>query len=197
VQDQDKFDLKRINVLIVDDNAQSLDIMAQVLNGFGARNLTRCENAKEAREALGGSTRFDLILSDASMPGEDGYDLMRWLRREGKEPNRYAPAIIVTAHTRASQVKKARDCGAHFVVAKPIQPNVLLERIFWVARDDRMFVECDIYMGPDRRFKFEGPPPGEDGRRASDLPAEVGLATEGNMSQDELDAMMKVAKVAL
>ena len=197
MQGHDKFDLKRINVLIVDDNAQSLDIMAQVLSGFGARNLTRCENAKEARDALNGITRFDLILTDASMPGEDGYDLLHWLRRDGKEPNRFVPAIVVTAHTRASQVKKARDCGAHFVVAKPIQPNVLLERIFWVARDERMFVDCEVYAGPDRRFKFEGPPPGEDGRRGSDLTAEVGAATEDNMSQDELDAMMKVAKVAL
>lgn len=197
MQAHDKFDLQRINVLVVDDNAQAMDIIAQVLNGFGARNLTRCESVKAAREALGGSTRFDLILSDASMPVEDGYDLLRWLRREGKEPNRYAPALIVTAHTRASQVKKARDCGAHFVVAKPIQPNVLLERIFWVARDDRLFVECEAYMGPDRRFKFEGPPPGQEGRRASDLTGELGQATEENMSQDELDAMMKVGKVAL
>ncbi|MGA0603434.1 response regulator [Caulobacter sp. KR2-114] len=196
MQDHDKFDLTRINVLIVDDNAQSLDIMAQVLTGFGARNLTRCSSAKEARDALA-IHRFDLILSDASMPGEDGYDLLKWLRREGKEPNRFCPALIVTGHTRSSQVKKARDCGAHFVVAKPIQPNILLERIFWVARDERMFVDCEAYAGPDRRFKFEGPPPGEEGRRGNDLPAEVGAATEGNMSQDELDAMMKVAKVAL
>jgi hypothetical protein len=66
-----------------------------------------------------------------------------------------------------------------------------------VARDERMFVDCEAYAGPDRRFKFEGPPPGEDGRRDNDLPAEVGQATDPNLSQDELDSMMKVSKVSL
>lgn len=196
MQDNDKLDLERINVLIVDDNAQSVDILAQVMSGFGARNITRCASAKEAKAALT-SSRIDFILSDAEMPGEDGYDLLRWLRREAKEPNRFAPAILVTGHTRISQVKRGRDCGAHFVVSKPIQAKVLLERVFWVARDERMFVDCDVYAGPDRRFKFEGPPPGEDGRRGNDLTAQVGDATDPNLSQDELDSMMKVGKVAL
>lgn len=196
MQDHDKFDLQRISVLVVDDNNQSLDIMTQVMNGFGARNVTRCVTVKEAREVLD-SRRIDLVFTDASMPVEDGYDLVRWLRRQAKEPNRFTPVVVVTGHTRQSQVAKARDCGAHFVVAKPIQPNVLLQRVFWVARDERMFVDCDAYAGPDRRFKFEGPPPGEDGRRNSDLDGEVGQATEANLSQAELDSMMKVAKVAL
>ncbi|MBS0410476.1 MAG: response regulator [Proteobacteria bacterium] len=196
MQDNDKLDLERITVMIVDDNAQSVDILAQVMTGFGARNIIRCSGAKEAKDILNGR-RVDFILTDAEMPGEDGYELLRWLRRDAKEPNRFTPAILVTGHTRISQVKRARDCGAHLVVSKPIQANVLLERIFWVARDERMFVDCDAYAGPDRRFKFEGPPPGEDGRRNNDLPAEVGEATDANLSQDELDSMLKPSKVAL
>ena len=196
MHDNDKLDLERISVMIVDDNAQSVDILAQVMTGFGARNITRCSGVKEAKDILK-SRRIDFILTDAEMPGEDGYELLRWLRREAKEPNRFTPAILVTGHTRTSQVKRARDCGAHLVVSKPIQANVLLERIFWVARDERMFVDCEAYAGPDRRFKFEGPPPGEDGRRDNDLPAEVGQATDPNLSQDELDSMMKPSKVSL
>ena len=87
--------------------------------------------------------------------------------------------------------------SANFTVAKPITPKVLLERIFWVAREERAFIECDSYVGPDRRFKYEGPPIGMEGRRRDDLPAEVGNAQEANMSQDEINSLMKVAKVQI
>ena len=131
------------------------------------------------------------------MPEQDGYDFLRWLRRDSQEPNRYAPAILLTSHTRSSRIQWARDCGAHFVVTKPIQADVLLERIFWVAKDERMFIDCDAYVGPDRRFKFEGPPAGMEGRRSSDLQADLGAASDPNMSQDELDAMLKVRKIVV
>ena len=83
------------------------------------------------------------------------------------------------------------------MVAKPITPKVLLERIFWVAREDRAFIECDTYVGPDRRFKHEGPPPGTDGRRKDDLPPEVGEAQTPNMSDDEIANLMRPAKVQI
>jgi len=103
------------------------------------------------------------------MPGEDGYDLLRWLRREAKEPNRFAPAILVTGHTRISQIKRARDCGAHFVVSKPIQAKVLLERGFWVARTSGC--SSTVPSTPTRPpLQVRGPPPGEEGRRDNDLP---------------------------
>ena len=92
---------------------------------------------------------------------------------------------------------KLRDAGSNYVVAKPITPKVLLERIFWVAREERAFIECDSYIGPDRRFKHEGPPPGTDGRRKDDLPAEVGDAQTPNMSDDEIANLMRPAKVQI
>jgi hypothetical protein len=74
---------------------------------------------------------------------------------------------------------------------------VLLERINWVARDERSVIETDTYCGPDRRFKREGPPIGTQGRRSDDLSPEIGEAVDDNMSQDEINALMKPAKVAL
>jgi hypothetical protein len=66
-----------------------------------------------------------------------------------------------------------------------------------VAKEDRMFVETDSYVGPDRRFKREGPPAGMAGRRKEDLPMELGQATTPNLSQDQIDGMMKPMKVSL
>lgn len=192
----DKINLERINVLIVDDNLQSLDIIGSAISGFGVRNIFKCQSAKDAREIVK-KTTLDFIITDAQMPEENGYDFLRWVRTEASEPNRFVPAVVVTGHTRLSQVLLARDCGAHFIVAKPVTPKVLLERIFWVARDERSFVECEAYVGPDRRFKRMGPPLGTEGRRRDDVKGQLGEATEPNLSQDEINSFMKPAKVAL
>jgi CheY-like chemotaxis protein len=191
-----KLNLERVSTLLVDDNPQSLDILTQVVNGFGVRNLSRVLSGEEARDHLK-RQQVDLLITDAQMPGMDGYDLITWLRREGGEPNRFIPVIIVTGHTRQSDVLKGRDCGANYIITKPISPKILLERIFWVAKSERLFIEAPTYVGPDRRFKRLGPPPGMDGRRSDDLDADLGAATTPNMSQDEIDALMKPSKVAL
>lgn len=187
--------LEKATVLVVDDNAQALEIVASVLMSFGVRNILRASSGEEAQEIVS-RQMVDLILTDAQMTGLDGYDLVRWIRREGPEAMRVVPALIVTAHTRRSEVLRARDCGANFIVAKPLTPKVLLQRIHWVARGDRVFIECDSYFGPDRRYKHEGPPPDfPDGRRKDDVLIQIGASAEPNMSQDELDNLIKPQKV--
>ncbi|MDO9338294.1 MAG: response regulator [Caulobacteraceae bacterium] len=194
--DSDKANLERVNFMIVDDNLMSLDIIASSISSFGVRNIIKCGSAREARTVLQ-KTTIDYLITDAEMPEEDGYSLIRWIRREGSEANRQVPIVLVTGHTRQSKVLLGRDCGAHFTVAKPLTPKVLLERIFWVARSSRGFVDCEAYCGPDRRFKRLGPPFGTDGRRAEDANGALGGPVEANLSQDEIDSFMKPAKVAL
>jgi CheY-like chemotaxis protein len=188
--------LEKARALIIDDNAQALDIIATVLSSFGLRDIVRASGGAEALEILKRAS-FDLILTDANMPEMDGYEFIHKLRRTGQDSNRVTPVIVVTGHTRRSQVFKARDCGANLMVAKPITPTILLERIFWVAKGDRMFVETDDYVGPDRRFKQEGPPAEfPDGRRRDDVSLDLGVAETPNLSQDELNSMVKPQRIA-
>lgn len=196
LQPSTRINLERATVLVLDDNGPSLDILSQVVAGFGVNQLHRADSVKDAQELVRTKT-FDLIISDVQMPDTDGIEFITWLRRDAPENNRYVPVILVTGHTRGADIFRTRDAGANFTVAKPITPKVLLERIFWVAREERAFIECDTYVGPDRRFKYEGPPIGIEGRRRDDLPAEVGTAQEANMSQDEINSLMKVAKVQI
>ena len=194
MQPSQYINLDKAKALVVDDNPQSLDILIGVLTSFGLRNITRKADGKEDQEELK-YTAYDLVLLNGVLPELDGYDLTRWLRREADEANRMTPVIIVTSHTRRSQVEKARDCGANFIVTKPISPAVMLERILWVARGDRMFIECDAYIGPDRRWRNLGPPVEfPDGRRRDDQSIELGDAEGHNMTQDELDALIKPMK---
>ena len=196
VLSSDRINLERISFLLVDDNQTSLDITGGVVSGFGVRSITKCISVREAKDVIRRGP-IDFIIADAQLPVEDGYTFLEWVRREAEEPNRFVPAIIIVGHTKMGDVLKARDCGAHFIVTKPLTPKVLLDRIFWVARDERLFIDCEGYVGPDRRFKRLGPPTGTSGRRADDLSGKVGSAKEPNLSQDEINNLMKPAKVNL
>ena len=197
LQDGEKINLEKASVMLIDANSQGLDILTQVFAGFGARTPHRCSMAKEAAELLK-KVDVDLIVVEADLPGEmDGYDFVRWLRRSGLPQNAFASVILISGHTRTENVARARDCGANFIIVKPISPSVLLQRVIWVAKENRQFVECEAYVGPDRRFKNAGPPPGVKPRRKDDIRTRLGIATAPNMDQDEIDNLMQPTKVSL
>ncbi len=148
--------------MVVDDSSFALDLTTQALMGFGIRARHACRSAAEAMEILK-DQNIDLLVVDCEMPGIDGFELVRWLRRSGLEPNAFVPVIMTAAHIRKARVAEARDCGANFVITKPFSATTLLERIVWVARDGRPFLEIGDYFGPDRRFR-KAPAPGEERR---------------------------------
>lgn len=145
--------------MVVDDSAFSQTLTMQALSGFGIKTSHACASAAMAMRILQEKT-IDLLLVDCEMPGMDGYELVRWLRRSGLDPNAFAPVIMTANHVRRSRVSEARDCGANYLVTKPFSAAALLERIVWVSRDGRPFLEVGDYFGPDRRFHdepFDGP----------------------------------------
>lgn len=192
----DRVNLARSTVLLVDHNQKSLDMLSSIFHGFGVKQQIKCGSTAEAVGIME-MRDIDLVLIDCSMPGMDGYDFTRWLRRETAPPMRYTPVVLLTGHAAQSKVHKGRDCGASFVVTKPLTPTVLLQRILWLGADERHFVECETYVGPDRRVRNFGPPMGLKGRRSGDLSEHVGAATEANMDQSDIDMMMKPMKVSL
>lgn len=148
--------------MVVDDSPFGLDITASALLGFGIKTRYACHSGAEAMEILKDHP-VDLLVVDTEMPEMDGYELVRWLRRSGLDPNAFAPVIMTATHVRRSRVTEARDCGANFVITKPFSAASLLERIVFVARDTRPFLEVGDYFGPDRRFRA-GRPPAEERR---------------------------------
>jgi CheY-like chemotaxis protein len=174
LQDSSRINLAGARILAVDDNAKSLKILTDLLVSFGATHLSTASNGKEAKALLSAS-RFDLLITDGAMPECDGYDLVRWLRSRPGDDERIIPAIIISAHTREEQIVLGRDCGAHFVIAKPISPATLLERIFWISSEARNFIVADTYAGPDRRWRQEPLPRGVAQGRRRDDPAPKSL----------------------
>jgi DNA-binding response OmpR family regulator len=163
-------------VLALEQSAYSLKILTQVLRGFGIRDVHGPRDAAAATD-FASRKPLNLVIADPGFDDGKGLGLLRWLRRADGNQNRFVPIILVLGHSTSTQVKLARDTGANFVVAKPYPPKVLLDRILWVARDQRPYVEVGEYVGPDRRFKANGPPENTHGRRESDARAEF-VATE-------------------
>lgn len=160
--------LERTSVLLVDSNPQGAQILRQLLLGFGVRAPIHCDTGAEAQEVLR-TNEIDLLICDDGLADISAYDLVRWLRRSKLEPNAFVSSIIVCGHVRRTEVQKARDCGANFLLTKPISTQILMERVLWVAREKRPFLDTGEYLGPDRRFQDLGPPKG-GGRRRDDPP---------------------------
>jgi len=142
--------------MVVDDSSFSLELTTACLRGFGIRTRHALTRPRDALDILS-ETSIDLLVVDCDMPEMDGYELVRRLRRNKDHPNAFVPVIMTAAHVRRSRVLDARDCGANFMITKPFSAKNLLERIVWVARDERPFLEVGDYFGPDRRFRDEPP----------------------------------------
>ena len=167
-----RFNLDKASVLLLDDTPMGMSILVQIVTGLGAKQLHRCTSVEMAQE-VAATHELDLAIVDSMAPGGQGYDFVRWLRQSAQEPNCYTPVILTTSHTPAGDVVRARDCGGHIIVKKPIAPIVMLERIVWVAREGRPFLFSGSYVGPDRRFRDDGPPNGVGRRREDQQVTEV------------------------
>ena len=160
------FNLTGAMVMVVDDSPFSLEVTIQALQGFGIRVRHLPRNLEHAKELLK-LHPIDLLFVDCEMEGSNGHALVRWLRRSGLEPNAFVPVIMTASHVRRSKVADVRDCGANFLVTKPFSAAVVLERIIWVARDSRPYLEAGDYSGPDRRFTAATPR--KTGERRADM----------------------------
>lgn len=181
-----RFDFGRARICVIDDSEPSLDIISQILLGFGVSNRFLCHTVEQAVQRLA-IERFDLVIADAEMPDQNAFDLTRTVRKDQDNPNFTTPIIIASGYTPASKVLQARDAGANLVIMKPIVPGVLLSRIRWLARGDRQFVQSPTYCGPDRRTRSLPVPPGLTERRADALRLMAQPTRE--MSQDEIDGL--------
>lgn len=177
-----RFNLSNTVVLVFDPTPLGLAILTQILTGFGARKIHRCSTIDEAKQVVA-DFEIDLMIIDAMAESGEGYEFVRWLRANVPEPNRHTPVLLTAAHTKASDVANARDCGSHFIVAKPLAPIVVLERIIWIAKEGRAFVLSDEYVGPDRRFTKNEPKADHPRRRRED---QVELQPEGTDTPGEV-----------
>jgi len=116
-------DLSGVRILVIDDEADSRELMRRLLSQFNA-NIESASSVDAALDAIKRSLP-DVILSDIGMPGKDGYELMRELRKLPESMGGRIPAIAVTAFARPEDRKRALLAGFQAHIAKPIDPTEL------------------------------------------------------------------------
>lgn len=115
--------LSGIEVLIVDDEPDMLDVIANALRGYGA-DVRSAGSAAEAMKVFA-QHQAGVIVSDIAMPGEDGYSLIEEIRALPRERGGDTPAIALTAYGRAEDRSRALEAGFQEHLTKPIEPTVL------------------------------------------------------------------------
>jgi two-component system, cell cycle response regulator DivK len=112
-------------VLLVDDYPDNRDIYVQFLTYSGLQ-VEEAENGHQALEKAF-TLRPDVIVMDLSLPGLDGWEATRRLKRDPR--TREIPVIALTGHALAGYSKGALDAGCDAFITKPCLPERLLEEI--------------------------------------------------------------------
>jgi PAS domain S-box-containing protein len=123
--------LDRLTVLVVDDDRDTLEVMKQLLEGAGA-TVTAAASAEEALRLLDERVP-DVLLSDIGMPGQDGYALIREVRKLAPERGGQVPAAALTAFTNSETRRQVLVAGFQLYLAKPIEPGALTEAVARLA----------------------------------------------------------------
>jgi sigma-B regulation protein RsbU (phosphoserine phosphatase) len=114
-------------ILIVDDDALSRKVLAQVLTSAGY-NCRVCGDGAEALEIIHARPP-SLLLLDFDMPGTNGAEVLRRLRSDQQHAVAQVPAIMLTAHGSEESEVSCLHAGADDFVAKPVNAAVLRARI--------------------------------------------------------------------
>ncbi|HSD45056.1 MAG TPA: ATP-binding protein, partial [Pyrinomonadaceae bacterium] len=109
--------------LIVDDSEDTIAMLDQLLKISGA-NVTSATNGADALR-LASEREFDVILSDISMPGMDGFEFLHKLRQINGRQN--VPVVAITGFGRTDDVERARAAGFYSHLTKPLNLNALAE----------------------------------------------------------------------
>ena len=120
-------DLTGIRVLVIDDDADTREVIGVMLFLAGAQVMT-VASAAEFMVALE-SFVPDVLVSDIGMPEFDGYSLLRYVRSLSPERGGLIPAIAVTAYAGEINQQQALAAGFQRHVSKPAEPNILVGAI--------------------------------------------------------------------
>lgn len=123
--------LEGIDVLVVDDDADSLELVREALGQAGA-SVRAVRSAREAMEAFTASVP-GVFLSDIAMPDEDGYSLIRRIRALPEAAGGRVRAAALTAFAFPEDKEQAHRAGFDDFLAKPIAPWELVEAVAKLA----------------------------------------------------------------
>jgi signal transduction histidine kinase/ActR/RegA family two-component response regulator len=124
--------LDGLRILIVDDSDDGRALTALVLTQAGA-TVTAVGSAREALKVLD-VVRPDAMVSDIGLPNEDGYELIRQIRKHEAEHGGFLPAVALTGFARAADRDRVMVAGFQAHVPKPVEPIALTAVLARITR---------------------------------------------------------------
>ena len=117
-----------MRILVAEDERDMNRLITKTLEkeGYG---VDSCHNGEEAIDYLSGA-EYDAAVLDIMMPGKDGYEVLRWLRKSGSD----LPVLFLTARDSISDRVAGLDLGADDYLVKPFDFDELLARIRVMVR---------------------------------------------------------------
>ena len=133
---------------IIDSNRNFHNLFRGVLRSLGWRRIDSFFSAADALSHLK-QTYIDMAFTDVNLIGGSGLDLIRFARH-GRLANPMMPMVLLTTYTNKSTIERAVGAGADLVLAKPISPKLISERIgVLLSRAPDYIRTSDGYFGPE------------------------------------------------
>ena len=152
VSEPDGTSASRPLVLVVDDNADVREYVAQLLGG--EYDVRQAADGKEGLDAAL-KTVPDLIVCDVMMPVMDGLEMCRRVKAE--TATSHVPVILLTSNAQENQRAEGYDCGADAYITKPFSSKVLLSRVRNLL-ENRKRLKYVYASGADDEAKDEADP---------------------------------------
>ncbi|MDR2838098.1 MAG: response regulator [Azonexus sp.] len=118
-------------VFLVDDSATILLSISGILSKAGYAT-EKAASAEEALKKLQGGLKIDLMITDLNMPGMNGIDLIKEVRK--MPAYKFVPILFLTTESQQSRKQEAKAAGASGWIVKPATADELLNTIKLVVR---------------------------------------------------------------
>jgi len=120
-------------VLVIDDNADNLGILSEMLALEGVE-YTAVQNPAKLDDAIG-NKKFNAVFLDLEMPAMNGYELFQKLKADARFKN--VPIVAYTVHV--SEINVVRDMGFHSFLGKPLDADAFPEQLDKILRGERVW----------------------------------------------------------
>ena len=131
----------KIHILVVDDDDRIRNLLKEYLNDNNYI-ISTAQNSNEAKIKLS-QFKFDLIVLDVMMPGKNGYELTKEIKKDLK-----VPIILLTAKGEVENRIKGLEIGADDYLGKPFEPKELLLRIKNIInKNNKIDLSSKYYIG--------------------------------------------------